>query len=87
MSKQQHTLIIQPNGEAVREEYVFPDFACPYCNERGGFDHSGYLAKFKKNFNDPDWIVCKVCNGAKRIFAEVTVEWYPVETKNETEKA
>lgn len=75
MSKQQHTLIIQPNGEAVREEYVFPDFACPYCNERGGFvDRTN-----ETYFNDPDWIVCKVCNGAKRIFAEVTVQWFPSE--------
>jgi len=78
MSQQQQTLIIKHNGIKT-ESFEFSDFECKYCNGRGGFDHSGYLAKFKKNFDDPDWKVCEICDGAKKLTAKVTIDWLPNE--------
>ena len=80
MSRQQHTILLEP-GKAQQEHFVFYGFSCPNCNGSGGFSYSGYTAKFKENFDAPDWKACDVCAGTGRLKANVAVEWVPDEKK------
>ena len=77
MSRKEQVLIIKPFSSLVKtENYVFSDFECPYCNGRGGFADNTNA----NYFTDPDWKVCGLCDGAKRLIANVTVEWNPSKT-------
>ena len=76
MSRKQQIIVIEP-GAMKAETYTCFGFICPKCNGRGGFSMDGYMTKFKKNFNDPDWEVCGFCDGEKSLKATVTVEWSP----------
>jgi len=74
VSKKQQILTIEPN-QTKTESFEFSEFECKYCNGRGGFIDDSNATYF----NDPDWIVCKICDGAKKLTAKVTIDWLPNE--------
>lgn len=55
----------------------YSDFICPTCNGRGFFDYSGYMQKYKKNLDDPDFVECTRCKGTGRLQAKVAIKWMP----------
>lgn len=73
MSHKQQILIIKPEVMQT-ENFVFHDFVCPKCNGRGGFVND---SRVRNCFDEPDWEICKMCNGMKKLTANITVEWLP----------
>lgn len=70
MSKQNHTISIEPTYTAVKEQFMFHGFECPNCNGLGEIFNSYYG-------NEIERVECKICKGAKKIKAKVDIEWFP----------
>lgn len=53
------------------------DLKCEMCNGEGYLFQGGWIGKFKKSQDDPDWKTCSICKGTGKLQAEVCVKWLP----------
>lgn len=49
--------------------------SCNTCHGKGYIYQGGYIKKFKKDLNEPDYNYCSVCGGTGKMKAVVTVTW------------
>lgn len=89
MSVEQKLLNVCPDDfykDNRPEIYSYSDFRCPTCNGQGFFYQSGYMQKFKKNLDDPDFIECTRCKGTGRLQAKIVIKWMPEDSPSKCPK-
>lgn len=78
MSRKIELMEISPevsNRNNNPEIYQFAGYDCPSCGGKGYSDFSGWTAKYKKNYDDPDEQQCQRCGGSGKLQASVLVKW------------
>ena len=71
MSRKSTIVTIEPPPHSIDTERIeIADFVCPYCCGMGNWSEQvGYNEYLERT--------CKVCKGAKKIKAVVTIGWLP----------
>lgn len=76
MSKISTILTLEPPAHSIDvEKKEVANISCPYCFGQGGWIEQIGYDKYEEH-------TCKVCNGAKKIKAVITIEWLPDNNNN-----